>query len=117
MRAGRLSSAALLASGIAGVVIPDRVMPALDLTATSARGRAEARAGLGGTYAALGLLGVLSANPMARRAVGFTWPGAAAARLLALRLDEPDTDWTYWSFLAIEVGFGARAVGDSVRNR
>lgn len=74
----RLSSAALLASGLAGVMIPERVAAALDLPPTSARGRAEARAGLGGTYAALGAYGLLSRSPGASRAVGVTWLGAAA---------------------------------------
>ena len=98
-------------------MIPERVTSALDLPPSSARGRAEARAGLGGTYLALGALGMLSGNPMAQRAVGVTWLGAAAARLAALRLDAPKTDWTYWSYLALEVGLGAAAVVGSSRSR
>ncbi|MCW2752305.1 MAG: hypothetical protein JWR83_3415 [Aeromicrobium sp.] len=99
-----------MASGLAGVVIPDRVGAALDLTATSSRGRAEIRAGLGGTYAALGAYALLSRSSGGRRAVGLTWLGAAAARVGALKADDPETDWTYWAYLAAEVGLGAGAL-------
>lgn len=110
MNLARLSSASLLISGLAGVAIPQRVALALDLPPSSPRGRAEARAGLGGTYAALGGWALLSASPMARRAVGVTWLGAAAARLAALKLDRPDTDVSYWAYLALEVGLGSAAL-------
>ncbi len=53
MNLGRVSSLALMLSGVAGAVMPTRVASALDLTPSSGRG-IETRAGLGGTYAALG---------------------------------------------------------------
>ncbi|MCW2801373.1 MAG: hypothetical protein JWQ70_2845 [Aeromicrobium sp.] len=109
-RIGHLGSAALMASGLAAVVMPERVGAALELRPTSPRGQAEVRAGLGGTYAALGAYALVSRSPEARRAVGLTWLGAAAARLGALKADEPDTDWTYWAYLAAEVGLGAGAL-------
>ena len=49
MNLGRVSSAALMASGLAGSVMPERVAAALDLPAVTKRGIAETRAGLGGT--------------------------------------------------------------------
>jgi Domain of unknown function (DUF4345) len=107
---GQISSAALLASGLAGLLIPERVSAALDLPATSPRGNAETRAGLGGTYAALGAYALLSRSPGARRAVGATWLGAAGARIAALKLDEPETDWTYWAYLAGELVLGGAAL-------
>ena len=109
-RIGLISSAALMASGLAGVMIPERVGAALDLSTTSPRGRAEIRAGLGGTYAALGAYALLSRSPGARRAVGFTWLGAAVARIGAVKADRPATDWTYWAYLAGEIGLGAGAI-------
>ncbi len=99
-----------MASGMAAVVMPERVGAALDLSATSPRGQAEIRAGLGGTYAALGAYALLSRSPGARRAVGLTWLGAAVARIGALKADEPEADWTYWAYLAAEVGLGAGAL-------
>src|SRR6266403_2203321 len=86
---GRLSSAALMLSGLAGVVMPKRVAAALDLPASTGRGLAETRAGLGGTYAALGGWALASRQPAAQAAVGVTWLGAAAARLGSLALDRP----------------------------
>ncbi|MBL7497137.1 hypothetical protein I6A84_26155 [Frankia sp. CNm7] len=110
MDAGRLSSAALMVSGLAGVVMPVRVATALDLSATTGRGRAETRAGLGGTYAALGGWALVSRAPAARTAVGAAWLGAAATRLGSLAVDRPRTDWIFWLSLAMEVGLGTVAV-------
>ena len=93
-------------SGVAGVVTPKRVASALDLPATSGRGVAETRAGLGGTYAALGGWALVTRNPTAQAAVGVTWLGAAGMRVAALMLDRPRTDWTYWAYLAAEIGLG-----------
>jgi hypothetical protein len=115
MDAGHLSSAVLMLSGAAGVAIPERVADALDLPPRSARGRSETRAGLGGTYAALGALALIDGSPGAQRAVGATWLGAAAARLLALKLDRPRTDAAYWSYLVLEVGLGAAALATASR--
>jgi hypothetical protein len=113
----RFSSAALMLSGLAGVVMPNRVAAALDLPATTGRGLAETRAGLGGTYAALGGWALVRGDPTAHAAVGVTWLGAAGARLASLRLDRPRTDWAFWAYLAAEVGFGATALGCAARGR
>lgn len=110
MNVGRLSSTALLASGIAGVIAPNEVAKALHLVPVSERGVAEVRAGVGGTYAALGLWAMLSRSPNAQRAVGITWLGAALARIASLKLDRPETDRTYWAYLAAEVTLGTLAL-------
>jgi len=114
MISGRLSSAALLLSGGAALVAPERVAAALELTPGSSRGVAETRAGLGGTYAALGGFALVSDSPVALAAVGATWIGAAGARLVSLALDRPQTDAAFWAYLAAEIGFGCLAIG-SVR--
>jgi hypothetical protein len=62
--------------------------------------------GLGGTFAGLGLWALARRSSDAYTAVGMTWLGAAVVRGLSLRLDEPETDWTFWAFFAGEVGFG-----------
>ena len=102
-------------SGVAGVVTPKRVAAQLDLSSATSRGVAETRAGLGGTYAALGGWALLSANPAARTAVGITWLGAAAARLGSLVVDQPETDWTFWAYLAAELGLGVAAISPAFR--
>jgi hypothetical protein len=107
---GRVSSAALALSGLAGVATPEKVASALDLVPGSARGTAETRAGFGGTYAALGGWALVSRDPAAQTAVGVTWLGAAAVRVGTLVVDRPRTDWTFWGYLAAEVGFGLTAV-------
>jgi hypothetical protein len=83
---------------------------ALQLTPTSSRGIAETRAGLGGTYTALGGFALVSRRPTAVAAVGAAWLGAAAARLVSLAIDRPRTDGAFWAYLAAEVGFGAIAL-------
>ena len=115
MRIGQLSSAALMSSGLAGVVIPDRVAQELELTVDSPRGKAEVRAGLGGTYAALGGWALVSSQPAAEAAVGVAWLGAAAVRLASLALDRPKTPWPFWAYLGAEITFGAAALVSSRR--
>lgn len=110
MKLGRVSAAALMLSGLAGAVTPEKVASSLHLTPASGRGLAETRAGLGGTYAALGAWALFSRRPAAHTAVGVMWLGAAGARLAALAVDAPETDGTYWAYLAAELGFGAAAV-------
>jgi hypothetical protein len=110
MNLGRVSSAALMASGLAGVFTPAKVASTLDLTAGSGRGVAETRAGLGGTYAALGAWALFSRRPAATTAVGVLWFGAAATRIGALVVDDPQPDATYWAYLAAELGLGSLAV-------
>src|SRR5437588_12879458 len=100
MSTSRIASFAMLASGVAGVLMPERVASALALTPGGSRGRAEAAVGLGGTYAALGAWGFVRGGP-AETAVGITWLGAAATRVATLR-NRPDTDWTFWAYLALE---------------
>jgi hypothetical protein len=117
MNLGRVSSAALMLSGLAGVLRPEKVAESLQLTPMSGRGIAEARAGLGGTYAALGGWALLSRLPAARTAVGVLWLGAAASRLAALLVDDPQPDSTYWAYLAAEVGFGTGALMSASRSR
>jgi hypothetical protein len=107
---GRWSSAALMASGLAGVVMPSRVASALELPAVTARGIAETRAGLGGTYAALGGWALVSRDPTAQAAVGIVWLGAAGARMGSLVLDRPRTDGAFWAYLTAEISFGAAAL-------
>ena len=110
MNVGRLSSAALLASGVAGAIAPMEVAKALHIVPANERGVAEVRAGVGGTYAMLGLWAMLSRSPHAQRAVGITWLGAALARVASLKLDGPETDRTYWTYLAAEVTLGTLAL-------
>jgi hypothetical protein len=117
MNLGRVSSAALMLSGIAGVVSPRQFTSALELSPLSDRGVAETRAGMGGTYAALGGWALLSREPAAQRAVGVTWLGAAAVRLASLKLDRPRTDPAFWAYLAAEIGFGTTAIAYATRGR
>jgi hypothetical protein len=113
MRLGRVSSAALMLSGIAAVLTPSSVASALDLAPGSSRGIAETRAGLGGTYAALGGWALVSRDRAAQTAVGVTWLGAAAVRLGSMVVDRPRTDFAFWAYLAAEIGFGATALASA----
>ena len=107
---GRICSGTLLASGMAGLAMPDRVGRALHVALVSSRGRAEVRAGLGGTFAGMAAYAFVSRSRGAQLAVAATWLGAAASRMLATRLDDPEVDWTYWSYLALELTLGCAGV-------
>jgi len=109
MIGGYLSSVALAASGLAGILIPDQIAPAVDTVFASSRGRSELRV----AYGALGVLGgwaVAVADHELFVAIGVFWLGAAAVRLLALALDRPRGGSTYWAFLALEVVLGLAGV-------
>jgi hypothetical protein len=112
-----VSAAAMCASGLAGVLTPDDVGGALELSPTTPRGRTEVRAGLGGTYAALGAWSLVDRSPAAKRAVGFTWLGAGVVRLASLAVDRPRTDAAFWAYLAIELGLGSAAVREAGKGR
>jgi hypothetical protein len=105
-----VSAAALCASGLAGVFGPESVGEALELPPTTARGKTEVRAGLGGTFAALGGWALIDRSPKADYAVGFTWLGAAATRAASMVVDRPRKDAAFWLYLAAEVGLGTTAV-------
>ncbi|WP_432845646.1 hypothetical protein ACQPXB_33190 [Amycolatopsis sp. CA-161197] len=110
MHSGQISSLGLFLSGVASVVAPGNVAETLRITAADPRGSTEIRAGLGGTYAALGGWALASKQPAADVAVGATWLGAAAVRLGSLAVDHPKTDASYWAFLGLEVGLGSLAL-------
>jgi hypothetical protein len=114
-RPGFASSAAMAASGIAIALMPGRTSEALQISAVSSRGVAELRAGVGGTFAALGVWAMLRQTSDAYTAVGVTWLGAAVVRVLALRVDEPETDLSFWAFLTGEVTLGAAGLVDGGR--
>jgi hypothetical protein len=104
-------------SGVAAVVNPQGVAEALHLTPADARGITETRAGLGGTYAALGGWALVSSEPAADLAVGMTWLGAAAVRVTARRVDRPAVTASYWVYLGLEVGCGVASLGSAVTRR
>ncbi len=97
------------------MIIPGDVGAALELPPGSGRARAEVRAGLGGTYAALGGWALADRSPQASAAVGFTWLGAGAARIGSLVVDRPRTNAAFWLYLLAELGLGAAALSESRR--
>ena len=117
MNLGRLSSAALMLSGVAAVVNPQGVADALHLTAGDTRGITETRAGLGGTFAALGGWALASRNPAADAAVGMTWLGAAAVRVATRKIDRPPTTASYWAYLGLEVACGTASLASAITRR
>ena len=117
MNVGRLSSTALMLSGVAAAVDPKGVVAALHLTADDARGVTEARAGLGGTYAALGGWALVSREPAADAAVGVTWLGAAAVRIAARKIDRPPVTASYWVYLGLEISCGVMSLASATARR
>ena len=110
MRLGTLSAGALAASGIAVALMPERALGPMELKPHSARGIAETRAGLGGTFAGLGLWALARGTSDAYTAVGMTWLGAAAFRGYSLKADEPETKPSFWAFFAGEVVLGTAGI-------
>ena len=115
MKLGTLSAGALGASGLAIALMPRRTAAALQIEPLSARGVTETRVGLGGTYAGLAVAALLRRSPDAYAAVGATWLGAAAVRAYSLRVDEPDTDPSFYAYLSAETLLGAAGLLASLR--
>jgi hypothetical protein len=109
---GLASAAGLAASGLGIALDPRRAGEMMRIPPTSARGVTEMRAGIGGTFAALGTWAMLQRSSQAYTAVGVTWLGAALVRTLSIRVDDPETDWSFWTFLAGETVLGVAGVLD-----
>jgi hypothetical protein len=99
MNLGRLSSAALMLSGVAAVVNPQGVADALHLTAGDMRGITETR------------------DPAADAAVGMTWLGAAAVRVATRQIDKPPETASYWAYLGLEVACGTASLASAITRR
>jgi hypothetical protein len=105
-RPGFTSALALGASGLGIALDPVRAGAVMRMPPASARGITEMRAGVGGTFAALGGWALLRRSSDAYTAVGVTWLGAAAVRTLSMQVDDPEKDWTFWAFLGAEATLG-----------
>jgi hypothetical protein len=109
MIGGYVASAILAAAGVAGVLAPQRVGSALETNLSPARARAEFRIAYA-CFAALGIDACLTGSAAVFMAVGTLWLGAAFIRLVALVVDRPQADRTYWIFLALELALGCAGV-------
>jgi hypothetical protein len=103
---GLTSALALGACGAGIALDPVRAGAVMRMPPSSARGITEMRAGVGGTFAALGLWALLRGTSEAYSAVGVTWLGAAGVRAVSMRVDEPERDTSFWAFLTAEAVFG-----------
>jgi len=106
MDLGRVSSAALVASGLMSVIQPQRVADALRIQAIEPRGLTEIRTGLGGTYVGLGSWALLTGTRGAHGAVGVTWLSAGVTRLASMKVDDPEKDAVFYVSLAMELLLG-----------
>jgi hypothetical protein len=109
-RPGFTTALALGASGVGIALDPKRAGAVMRIPPASARGVTEMRAGVGGTFAALGAWALLRGTSDAYTAVGVTWLGAAAVRAVSMQIDQPEKDWTFWAFLAGETTLGIAGV-------
>jgi hypothetical protein len=105
-RPGFTSALALSASGVGIALDPKNAGRVMRLPPSSARGTTEMRAGVGGTFAALGAWAMLRGTTDAYTAVGVTWLGAAAVRAVSMKVDQPEKDASFWAFLGVETVLG-----------
>lgn len=114
-RPGFAAALGLSVSGIGIALDPARAGDVMRMPPMSARGITEMRAGVGGTFAALGAWAMARGTAEAYTAVGVTWLGAAAVRAVSMQIDQPERDWTLWAFLVAETALGVAGV--SARGR
>jgi len=106
---GYITSAVLAASGMAGVIAPQRIGPAIDTVLGSGRSKAEFRVAYG-AIGAFGVFALAAGDPEVFKAVGAFWLGAAVVRLLSIGLDRPRLTWTFWAFFVLEIAAGLAGV-------
>jgi hypothetical protein len=109
-RPGFTSALGLSASGVGIALDPRRAGEVMRMPPSSARGITEMRAGVGGTFAALGAWALLRGTSDAYTAVGVTWLGAAAVRAISMETDKPEKDWSFWAFLGLETMLGLAGI-------
>jgi hypothetical protein len=107
---GFTSALGLSASGVGIALDPRRAGEVMRMPPMSARGVTEMRAGVGGTFAALGAWAMLRGTRDAYTAVGVTWLGAAAVRAISMQTDKPEKDATFWAFLGLETTLGLAGI-------
>jgi hypothetical protein len=109
-RPGFTSALALAASGVGIALDPEAAGKMMRIPPNSARGVTEMRAGVGGTFAALGAWAMLRGTSDAYTAVGVTWLGAAVVRAVSIKVDDPEKDSSFWAFLAAETTLGLAGI-------
>ena len=88
---------------------PQRVGSALETDLSSPRARAEFRIAYA-CLAAVGIDALIARSAAVFMAVGVLWLGAACMRLVALVVDRPHADWTYWIYLGLELALGLAGI-------
>lgn len=100
-----IGTLALLLYGFIALFFPRRSAPFIALTLDSPRGVAEFRVIHGG-FLGMSVFALIVNDPLVYMLLGIGWLGAAAARLLAIPLDNPPLNATYVVSVVFEAAFG-----------
>src|SRR5215468_4998595 len=97
---------ALLIYGIASLLAPHRIALFIAQILDSSRGVAEFRILNGGFMIGLSLAALLANQPVGYAVLGIGWLGAAASRLIAMVVDRPPLNASFFAYLVAEVVLG-----------
>lgn len=92
--------------GLLGLLAPTRASAFVGLKPLTPAGRSEFRATYGGLWIALGLVPLLSGEPLAYLMAGLCWALTAAGRLVSILLDRA-SDPRNWGATVFEGVFAA----------
>ena len=90
--------------GLLGLVFPDTAARFTGLRATTPEGQSEFRATYGGLWIPLGLVPILTQEPITFFMVGLAWFAAALGRVVSIILDQTNT-YKNWAAVAFEAIF------------
>ena len=89
-----------------GLIFPKVAASLVGLTAHTNAGRSEFRATYGGLFLPLGLIPILTHEPLAFAITGLCWLGAALGRIISIIVDQA-SDRQNWLAVGVEIVFAA----------
>jgi hypothetical protein len=95
---------ATVGMGLLGLLAPGKASGFVGLKPLTHAGRSEFRATYGGLWIALGLVPILSGDPLAYLMAGLCWALTAVGRLVSIVLDRAG-DARNWGATLFEAGF------------
>lgn len=95
---------ATILMGFFGLFLPKIAAKFVGLSANTNAGRSEFRATYGGLWVPLGLVPLLTQEPLAFLIAGLCWLGTGLGRIISIFLDKA-SDGKNWAAVAFEGGF------------
>ena len=105
--ANSLGAIITIGMGCMGFFAPSKASQVTGLSAVTKTAFAEFRATFGLAFILIGVIPLLTGDPMAYAVVGALWGGAAIGRIVSIILDKGGSEPRNWAAVFFEGGIGA----------